>query len=109
MYYNLEITGGYPMKKIVLALAAIMVSGVAFADVSDSEAIKLRESGTIKDVKVLNDIAMKQYPGTTVESTELDLDNGIYVYDVDLVDANKADFNVKINAATGDVIKKEVD
>lgn len=109
MYYKLEITGGYPMKKIVLALAAIMVSGVVFADVSDSEAIKLRESGTIKDVKVLNDIAMKQYPGTTVESTELDLDNGVYVYDVDLVDANKADFNVKINAATGDVIKKEVD
>jgi uncharacterized membrane protein YkoI len=97
------------MKKIVLALAAIMASGVVFADVSDSEAIKLRESGTIKDVKVLNDIAVKQYPGTTVESTELDLDNGIYVYDVDLVDANKADFNVKINAATGDVIKKEVD
>jgi uncharacterized membrane protein YkoI len=97
------------MKKIILALAAIMTTSVAFADVSDSEAIKLRESGTIKDVKVLNDIAVKQYPGTTVESTELDLDNGIYVYDVDLVDANKADFNVKINAATGEVIKKEVD
>lgn len=42
-----------------------MVSGVAFADVSDSEAIKLRESGTIKDVKELNDIAIKQYPGIT--------------------------------------------
>jgi len=97
------------MKKIVLALAAIMVSGVAFADVSDAEAIKLRESGTIKDVKELNDIAVKQYPGTKVDSTELDLDNGIYVYEVDLVDANNADFTVKINAATGEVIKKEVD
>jgi uncharacterized membrane protein YkoI len=97
------------MKKSILALAAILTTGVAFADVSDSEAIKLRESGTIKDVKALNDIAVKQYPGTTVESTELDLDNGVYIYDVDLVDANKADFNVKLNAATGEVIKKEVD
>ena len=97
------------MKKNILALAAILTTGVAFADVSDSEAIKLRESGTIKDVKALNDIAMKQYPGTIVESTELDLDNGVYIYDVDLVDANKADFNVKLNAATGEVIKKEVD
>lgn len=97
------------MKKSILALAAILTTGVAFADVSDSEAIKLRESGTIKDVKALNDIAMKQYPGTIVESTELDLDNGVYIYDVDLVDANKADFNVKLNAATGEVIKKEVD
>lgn len=97
------------MKKSILALAAILTTGVVFADVSDSEAIKLRESGTIKDVKALNDIAMKQYPGTIVESTELDLDNGVYIYDVDLVDANKADFNVKLNAATGEVIKKEVD
>ena len=97
------------MKKSILALAAILTTGVVFADVSDSEAIKLRESGTIKDVKALNNIAMKQYPGTIVESTELDLDNGVYIYDVDLVDANKADFNVKLNAATGEVIKKEVD
>lgn len=97
------------MKKIILALAVMMTTTLAMADVSDSEAIKLRESGTIKDVKVLNDIAMKQYPGTKVESTELDLDNGIYVYDVDLVDTNDVDFNVKINAATGEVIKKEVD
>jgi uncharacterized membrane protein YkoI len=97
------------MKKIVLALAAVMVSGVAFADVSSEEAIKLRESGTIKDVKVLNDIAVKQYPGSKVDSTELDLDNGIYVYEVDLVDEKGADFTVKVNAATGEVIQKEVD
>lgn len=97
------------MKKMIVALAAIMISGVAFADVSDSEAIKLRESGTIKDVKVLNDVAVKQYPGTKVDSADLELDNGIYIYDVDLVDEKGADFNVKVNAATGEVIKKEVD
>lgn len=82
---------------------------MALADVSADEAVKLRESGTIKDVKDLNDIAVQQYPGTKVESTELDLENGIYVYEVDLVDEKGTDYTVHLNAASGEVIKKEVD
>lgn len=97
------------MKKIVLALAAIMTTGVAFAEVGPDEAVKLRESGTIKDFKELNETAIKQYPGTKVESTELDLENGVYVYEVDLVDEKGTDYTVHLNAASGEVIKKEVD
>lgn len=101
------------MKAIVkLAAVTAVLGGVAsqaFADVRIDEAVKLQQAGTIKSFDVLNEIAVKQQPGATITDTELEDAYGKYVYQVELRDAQGKEWDVDIDAASGEVLRTQQD
>tara|TARA_R110000787_G_scaffold286413_1_gene404709 strand:- start:6020 stop:6319 length:300 start_codon:yes stop_codon:yes gene_type:complete len=98
------------MKRII-AIAALtgFSATLAFADVRVDEAAQLQQDGKIKPFSALNEIAMKEYPDAKITDTELEDSYGKYVYQVELRDAAGKEWDVDIDAATGEVLRSQQD
>ncbi len=99
------------MKLISLLTAGLMlISTVALArDLGPDEALKLRDSGSIKSFEVLNDLALAQHPKGVIRETELENEWGRYVYQLELVDAQGLEWDIELDAATGEILKNHQD
>ncbi len=94
------------------AAAATLIgatTGVATADMRIDEAVKLHDSGKIMKFEKLNEAVMKQHPGATITDTELEDNYGKHVYQVELRDKDGQEWDIDLDAATGDVLKNEQD
>jgi uncharacterized membrane protein YkoI len=98
------------MKQLaaIAALTCLSVS-LAFADVRVDEAAQLQQDGKIKPFSALNEIAMREHPGATITDTELEDAWGKYVYQVELRDAAGKEWDVDIDASTGQVLRSQQD
>jgi uncharacterized membrane protein YkoI len=77
-------------------------------EVSDpNEQAKLQQAATITKEQAIA-FALKQVSGT-VKGAELEDENGVVVYGVQIVDANGKGFDVKVDAKTGKVTKADQD
>lgn len=99
------------MKLISLLTAGLMlISTVALArDLGPDEALKLRDSGSIKSFDALNDLALAQHPKGVIRETELENEWGRYVYQLELVDAQGLEWDIELDAATGEILKNRQD
>ncbi len=97
--------------KPTLLLAALLSSTalVQAKDVSLDEAIKLREAGSIQAFDKLNALALAQHPGAQVQDTELENQMGRYVYQIELRDAQGLEWDMELDAATGEILKNQQD
>lgn len=101
------------MKKLI-ALSCVTFLGLgsaaAFADddVSRDEAAKLVEQGTIQSLESLEEKALSLKPGQ-ITDRDLERDDGRYEYKLDIRADDGTDWDITLNAATGDVIKTEQD
>lgn len=96
----------------VLSVALLGGAGFALADddVSHGEALKLVEAGTIKGFEELDAAALALHPGATIEDSELELERGRYVYQLELRGSTPAEeWDVEIDAATGEVLSDRPD
>lgn len=93
---------------IVLGLSLAMVLGIpgAAADESQTTARKLRESGEILSLEKIAASARSIKPGEILE-TELELEHGRYIYEVELLDARGQVWELNLDAKTGKLIKLE--
>jgi uncharacterized membrane protein YkoI len=92
----------------VAALSA--VAGLAQArDLGVDEAQKLRAAGTIQSVEKLNAAAILKHPGSTIEETDLEQENGQYIYEVDLRDTQGLQWDLELDATNGKVLKDHQD
>ncbi len=78
-------------------------------DVSPAQAQVLREQGTILATDKLNELVLAQHPGGRITDTDLEREGGIYVYQVEVYDAQGQDWDVELNAATGEILRNERD
>jgi uncharacterized membrane protein YkoI len=100
------------MKTLTIITASIiaLTSGLAQArDLGPDEALKLRDAGTIQSFEKLNAAALAKHPGGTVHETELEQEYGKYIYQVDLRDAQGVEWDVELDAVTGQVLKDHRD
>lgn len=98
------------MKRVAaVILASSFFAGIALADVRVDEAARLQSDGTIKPFETLNEIAIKAHPGATITDTELEDKYGKYIYEVELHDADGQEWDVDIDATTGEILKTEQD
>lgn len=94
----------------LFAVAALTVTGIAQArDLGPDEALKLRDAGTIQSFEKLNAAAMAKHPGATVEGTELEQEHGRYIYQVELRDAQGVQWDLDLDASTGEVLQDQRD
>lgn len=101
------------MKKLtaLFTIAALAVSvGVAQArDLGPDEALKLRDAGTIQSFERLNAAAIGKHPGAVVEETELEHEQGRYIYQVELRDAQGVQWDLELDASTAQVLQDHRD
>lgn len=103
-------------KPVLLSglVAAIFVSFTlpvkAGEDISHLEARKLQAAGEILSFETIAEIARKIKPGTILE-TELERGrrDGLYFYEVEILDAKGVVWELDINAKTGEMMKIEID
>ncbi|MFZ3185965.1 MAG: peptidase [Pseudomonadales bacterium RIFCSPLOWO2_12_59_9] len=92
----------------VTALSA--VAGLAQArDLGVDETQKLVAAGTVQSVEKLNAAAIFKHPGATIEETDLEQENGQYIYEVDLRDAQGLQWDLELDATNGKVLKDHQD
>src|SRR5690606_11000919 len=96
------------MKKLTALIAIAVVGTVGLAqarDLGPDEALRLRDAGTVKNFEQLNAAALAKHPGAKVEGSELEEEYGRLVYQVELRDAQGVQWDVELDAKTGEVLK----
>lgn len=91
----------------LFATAALALgANVAMAkDVRTDEVVKLVQTKQIQSLDELNQKALAKHPGATIKDTELEDVYGRYVYKVELRDAQNVEWDVDLDAKTGEVLK----
>ncbi|MBE7375840.1 PepSY domain-containing protein [Pseudomonas lopnurensis] len=101
------------MKTLATLLtAATLAFGANLAlakDLGPDEALRLRDAGTIQSFEKLNEAALAKHPGATIEETELEEEYGRYVYQLELRDAKGVQWDLELDAKTGEVLKNHQD
>ncbi|MBX9756434.1 MAG: PepSY domain-containing protein [Pseudomonadaceae bacterium] len=98
------------LTKLFTVAALSAVAGLAQArDLGVDETQKLVAAGTIQSVEKLNAAAIAKHPGATIEETDLEQENGQYIYEVDLRDAQGLQWDLELDATNGKVLKDHQD
>ncbi|MBU3736377.1 MAG: peptidase M4 [Methylobacterium sp.] len=99
-------------QRFILAIVTMAALGAAILSVpvragEDTAAIrKLQASGKILSLEKISAAAKAIKPGDILE-TELESKQGNYVYEVEILDAAGQVWELKLDAATGKLIKME--
>ncbi|HAO24626.1 MULTISPECIES: PepSY domain-containing protein [unclassified Methylophaga] len=102
-----------PLNAILQGLGLLMmtafISGPVVADdVSHSEARMLRESGKILPLETIIEKA-KAYRKGEVIDTELERDDGMLVYEIEILDEQGRVWELEFDATNGDLLELELD
>lgn len=99
------------MKLFTVAIATLTLLslGAQARDIGLEEAVKLRDAGTIQPFEKLNQTALAKHPGGAVQDTELENEGGRYVYQLEVVDAQGVEWDIELDAATGEILKNQQD
>ncbi|MDB5997828.1 MAG: peptidase [Pseudomonas sp.] len=98
------------LTALFTAAALTLSAGLAqAADVPVDQIPQLVKDKKIKSLEELNAIVMKLHPGATITDSDLDQHPSLYEYEVELKDAKGVEWDVDLNAATGEVLKNKQD
>jgi uncharacterized membrane protein YkoI len=101
------------LTALFAAAALTLTAGLAQADVRPDQIPGLLKAGTVMDLEKLNLAALAQHPGTTAANiTDTELEHtaaGEYVYQVDIRDAKGVEWDVDLDAKTGQVLSNKQD
>ncbi|MEG5263707.1 PepSY domain-containing protein [Pseudomonas sp. JDS28PS106] len=101
------------MKTFTTLLAGVviaMTAHTAFAhDLDAAQGQALRDNGTIQSVEKLNAAALESHPGAKITDTELENEYGKYIYKVELQDEKGIEWDLELDAVTGQVYEDHQD
>jgi len=92
-----------------VATLAVTANLALAKDIGPDEALRLRDAGTIQSFEKLNEAALAKHPGSTIEDTELEEEYGRYVYQLELRDGKGVQWDIELDAKTGEVLKDQQD
>lgn len=93
---------------IALILAIFALEAVA-RDLDQDEALKLREKGVILPLEQLLSSALGLYPGARLLEAELEEEDDVYIYEVELITADGTVRELELDARDGRILKDEED
>jgi len=97
----------YLLTRIVLLvlLLALFSSAPSWADKRDHDlARQALQDGTVLPLRAILDIVEARYPGQIME-VEFDHDDGVFEYELKVLQANGRLIKLKLNARTGEILK----
>lgn len=94
----------------VVALLTLLSCAAAGArDLDQDQALQLRQQGLILPLDQLMRAALERHPGAVLLEAELEDDDGTLIYEVELVTVDGVVREIELSAATGAVLKDEVE
>ncbi|EJM22211.1 Peptidase propeptide domain-containing protein [Pseudomonas sp. GM18] len=90
-------------------LISLTISTAHARNLGPDEALRLRDAGTIVPFEQLNATALAKHPGSTVTGTELEEEYGKYKYQVELRDPQGIEWDLELDAVSGQVLKDHQD
>ncbi len=99
------------MKSVarLVLLPLLLTCGVSARDLSQDEALRLREQGRIIPLEQVLSLVEKRHPQASLLEVELEEDDDIYIYDVELATREGLVRELEIDASTGKILKDEED
>lgn len=99
------------LAALMAAASLSLVAGVAHADDDRHmmDAPRSAQTGARISMERAIAIAQKHVPNGRVKKAELDREQGRLVYEVDIVTRDRKEYDVKVDAHTGQVISSRVD
>ena len=92
------------------ALGLLAFCSLALArDLGQDEALRLRKQGAILPLEQLLEMAQKRHPGSRLLEAELEEDDDIYVYEVELLTTMGVVRELKLNASNGQLLEDKED
>ncbi len=91
-----------------LALLLVATSA-ASRDLDQDEALRLRREGLILPLETLIQRAMERYPGARLLEAELEEEDDLYVYEIELLTTQGVARELEFDARDGRLIKDEED
>lgn len=92
---------------VAAVLAATLINAVA-DDIGHEAARRLRKEGVILPLEEIVARASTRWPGQVID-TELEHEDGRYVYEIELLGTDARIREIEYDASTGEVIKFELD
>lgn len=93
----------------IASLIGLTASLAHARDLGPDEALRLRDAGTIVSFEKLNASALAKHPGATVTETELKEEYGKYIYQIELRDPQGLEWDLELDAVSGQVLKDHQD
>jgi len=95
------------MKRLTALVTASIIASLALQAwaVDPDKPLKLPGTVTIVAFDQLQATALALHPGSTLLDTDLDEEYGKYLYQVELEDANGIEWEIELDALTGQVLK----
>ncbi len=97
-----------PVARVVLLLLLLTCS-VSARDLSQDEALRLREQGRIIPLEQVLSLIAQRHPQASLLEVELEEDDDIYIYEVELATGEGLVRELEIDASTGKILKDEED
>ena len=93
----------------LLIICVLITSSSLAKELSQNEALKLRESGKIIALDELLTGIDDRYPNARLLDIELEEDDDIYVYEVELITEQGVVRELLIDAKSGHILEDEID
>jgi len=94
----------------LLLLAASLAADPGVArDLDQDEALRLRREGVIMPFEQLMQRLEQQYPGATLLEAELEEEDGVLVYEVEILTTQGVVRELELDARDGNILKDEED
>ncbi|MCR3822987.1 PepSY domain-containing protein [Pseudomonas aeruginosa] len=93
---------------VALVLAVISLEAMA-RDLDQDEVLRLRQDGVIQPLESLIQEALGRYPGARLLEVELEEEDDVYVYEVELLTRDGVVRELELDARNGRILKDEED
>lgn len=101
---------GKPLLRFISIMLLVTLACAASArDLDQDEARDLRLSGVILPLDQLMREALERYPGATLLEAELEEEDDVFVYEVELLTREGVVRELELDAHDGRILKDEVD
>ncbi|WP_019339744.1 PepSY domain-containing protein [Stutzerimonas stutzeri] len=99
-----------PAALLTILLALLLAATpVASRDLDQDEALRLRRDGLILPLESLLNQAMERHPGARLLEAELEEEDGLFVYEIELLTADGVARELELDARDGRLLKDEED
>jgi uncharacterized membrane protein YkoI len=96
-------------RVLLYSFLAALTLGVSARDLSQDEALRLREQGRIIPLEALLTLVAQRYPQSSLLEVELEEDDDVYIYEVELATREGVVRELEFDAHTGAMLKDEED
>lgn len=98
-----------PRAALCAACLLVLTGTISARDFDQDEALRLRRDGVILPLDQLMRPAYERYPGATLLEAELEEEDGVLVYEVELLTTEGIVRELDLDARDGRILKDEVD